>query len=179
MDAVGANDHIHRLGAAIRELQRDTGIGVPQRGQAFAERHLRRAMRLGQCGQHIGAVDRDLWRAVFFLGHVRHAKARGFLAGVPVTADAKCRARTALAHGRANVRTQSIERTNGVRCQVDVRADTGKLPGLLIDRDPVAMAAQRNGRCHAADAATDDANMQWIHDFCSSVGSCRSGCQIA
>lgn len=106
-------------------------------------------------------MNGELRRAVFALGFFRHLQPRGFVAGVPNAADAMGRPRGGLfEHGN---HTKAIERTHGIRRQVDIGADTPVIDCLLVNLGVVAGLTQRDSRRHAANATAGDADFQSRH----------------
>src|SRR5262249_4072574 len=55
---------------------------------------------------------------------------------------------------------QPVEDARGVRSHVDAAADLGQLGRLLVDVDVEAGLEQRDGRGEAADAGTDDRDLE-------------------
>ena len=70
----------------------------------------------------------------------------------PVSAEDRARF---IAEGR-----QAVECAHGIGREVDVRAHTHELAGLLIDRDGVPLSTQSDGSRQAANAGTNNADVQ-------------------
>ncbi len=141
---------------------------------ALAQLHLVQRKGIGQGRQQVRAVDGELGRAVFALGLVTHGQARGFLARVPVAADAVRGPCGAGAHGGGDVGAQAIEGAHGIGREVDVRAHAQELPALLEHQYFMPCLVQRIGCRQSANACSDDAYPQTRHGSCLLlVGSIR------
>ena len=164
MNAVGAHHHLVLGAVAVLHQQRDARLVGAERGQALTQAHLRGGKFSGQSSQQVGAVNGDLGRAVVLLGHVAHAQARSFQAGVPVAADAKGGLRAVAPQLLAYAPAQAVECLDDIGREVDVCAHPAPVLGLLVNRHLVARPRHCNGRGHAAHAAAHHAYVQSSHE---------------
>ena len=171
MDAVRAHQHVELQRLARLERQRRV-VGV------LRHRHPARpeAQRLGPEGrfqrvEQIGAVDRQLRRAVAGFGCGAHRHLRGDLAGVPGPAQPELGAGRSFPQARAEAEAQPVQRMDGVRGQVHIRAEAAIGARLLDDRDRMARRPQRGPEAQTADAAPNDSNAQSRH---LAVSRCKS-----
>lgn len=75
VDAVGADQHIAAVLAAVLEVQADAVVSVLNPLGALGELHLLQREHFGQGSQQVGAVDGQLRGAVLLLGGVGHFQA--------------------------------------------------------------------------------------------------------
>lgn len=158
VNAVGADQQVGNVAAAILEMQLDALFGLFHPLGAFAKLYVFSGKHIGQRGQQIGAVDGQLRCAIFFFGGIGHFQARGFFAAVPQATDAVGRAGCGNPHRRAD--PQTVKGAHGVGRQVDVGPHAHKGPGLLEYGDVVACTLQGNSGGEAADPGTGNGDIQ-------------------
>ena len=158
MDAVGADQHIGFDARAVFEpgLGAVAAIGEPD--EAVAEMHPLGRETRGDDRQQIGAVDRQVRRAVeLFAERIE----RGALQGSPVLPAALVAADRAHALAvEPLAEAEPVEDAGRIRSHVDAAADFGQLRRLLVDIDREAGPSQRHSGAEPADAAADHRDLK-------------------
>ena len=162
MHAVGADQRVAGDALAAREMQRDGRAVIVEAGRARAEPDrigLERAHRVDQRVVQVGAMDHEIGRAVARDRFGAEVEQLPGLAGIPQPDFLAGR----LAPDAAD-RVFQPEREQHARAvgrDLHAGAELGEPVRLLVDRDVVAVAQQRERGREAADARADDQDAQW------------------
>ena len=116
-----------------------------------------RRERGGDHGQQIGAMDRDVRRAIKPLAKRVERRALQGAAILPTALMAADRMHTFAVEAFAQA--QPIKDARGVRAHIDAAADFGQLRRLLVDIDFEPGLAQSDGGAEPADAAADHGDL--------------------
>ena len=161
VDAVSADQHIGSDARPILEPRRDAVASIGEANEAVAEMDgLGREAR-GDGRQQIGAVDRDVRRAVKLLTERIEPRPLQSPAVLPAPLMRADRAhRLAVEPG---AEPQPIENARRIRPHIDAAADFGQFLRLLIDLDREAPLVQRHGRAEPANAGADHGDFKRGH----------------
>ena len=114
----------------------------------------------GDDRQQIGAVDRQMRRAVKRLAHRVECRLLQGAAVVPAPLMGAARAHRLAVEPRPEA--EPIEDARGIGAHVDAAADLGQPCRLLVDIDRKPGPAQRQRRAEAADPGPDHRNPEWL-----------------
>ena len=158
MDAVGADQQVDRDAGAIVEPGLDPIAPLGEVDEAMAEMDMLGWKAGGDHRQQVGAMDRDVRRAVkLFAGRVE----RRLLQGAAVLPAALVRAdRLHALAVEPGAEAEPAQYPRRIRPHVDAAADLGQLGRLLVEIDIKPGLAQRHRGGQPADAAADDTDLE-------------------
>src|ERR1051326_817793 len=159
MNAVGANQDVGGNARAVVEPGLDMVAVVAERQEAMPEMDVLGRKPRGDHVQQIGAMDRDMRRAVeFFALRIERRTLQG-AAVVPATLM-RARGANALAQ-QPLAEAKADQHTGRVRPPIDAAADMGQRRRLLVKIRLEPGLAQRQRGGEAPNAATDDRYPKW------------------